>query len=337
MRFGDLTVDLARRLVTRGDEAVHLTPTEYALLEALVTNPGKLLTHGWLLRKVWGRGYGTETTYLRTYVRALRTQARGRCLGARTHHDRARRRLPMGRGADRGRIRRMRTGQAKGPTSEVVKRLLLGRAVPSEGLEHTLLPKILALPVFSSDALSSVAYATEEILRVLLIASVTGIRYAMPIAIAIATPAGRSSCSSYRQTVQGLPERRRLLHREQGEPRHPAGAVGRGRAADRLRADGGRLRGRRRVRVISAIPSLQPVQGGAGRGVRRADHAREPPRGPRVGHALRGPDVRVHRVDLHAGRRRASRSAVRRVPGRHGIWSRRRPSWPRPWRRSGSS
>ena len=72
VRFGDLTVDLARRLVTRGDEPLHLTPTEYALLEALVSNPGKLLTHGWLLRKVWGRGYGTETTYLRTYVRALR-------------------------------------------------------------------------------------------------------------------------------------------------------------------------------------------------------------------------------------------------------------------------
>jgi len=72
VRFGDLTIDLARRLVTRGDEAVHLTPTEYGLLEALVSNPGKLLSHGWLLRKVWGRGYGTETTYLRTYVRALR-------------------------------------------------------------------------------------------------------------------------------------------------------------------------------------------------------------------------------------------------------------------------
>jgi two-component system, OmpR family, KDP operon response regulator KdpE len=72
LRFGELTVDLPRRLVTRGDDALHLTPTEYALLEALVSNPGKLLTHGWLLRKVWGRGYGTETTYLRTYVRTLR-------------------------------------------------------------------------------------------------------------------------------------------------------------------------------------------------------------------------------------------------------------------------
>ena len=50
----------------------------------------------------------------------------------------------------------------------LTKRLLVGRAVSSDRMEHTLLPKILALPVFSSDALSSVAYATEEILLVLL-------------------------------------------------------------------------------------------------------------------------------------------------------------------------
>ena len=65
-------LDLGRRLVSRDGEPIHLTPTEYGLLEAFVTNPGKLLTHQWLLRKVWGQGYGTETTYLRTYVRALR-------------------------------------------------------------------------------------------------------------------------------------------------------------------------------------------------------------------------------------------------------------------------
>ena len=72
MRFGGLEVDVARRLVTLDDEPLRLTPTEYQLLEAFVTNPGKLLTHQWLLRRVWGQGYGTETTYLRTYVRALR-------------------------------------------------------------------------------------------------------------------------------------------------------------------------------------------------------------------------------------------------------------------------
>ena len=72
LRFGSLEVDLARRLVTRDDRAIHLTPTEYGVLEALVGNPGKLLTHQWLLRRVWGQGYGSETTYLRTYIRALR-------------------------------------------------------------------------------------------------------------------------------------------------------------------------------------------------------------------------------------------------------------------------
>ncbi len=72
LTFDGLQVDLARRLVTCDGEPVHLTPTEYGLLEALVTNPGKLLTHQWLLRRVWGQGYGTETTYLRTYIRALR-------------------------------------------------------------------------------------------------------------------------------------------------------------------------------------------------------------------------------------------------------------------------
>jgi two-component system KDP operon response regulator KdpE len=72
MRFGALAVDVGRRLVTLDGDPLRLTPTEYQLLEAFVTNAGKLLTHQWLLRKVWGQGYGTETTYLRTYVRALR-------------------------------------------------------------------------------------------------------------------------------------------------------------------------------------------------------------------------------------------------------------------------
>ena len=72
LRFGDLQVDLARKLVRLGDELVHLTPNEYGLLEAMVTNPGKLLTHQWLLRKVWGRGYGNESHYLHVYVRQLR-------------------------------------------------------------------------------------------------------------------------------------------------------------------------------------------------------------------------------------------------------------------------
>ena len=72
LRTGDLEIDLARHLVRRGNELVHLTPTEYALVEAMATNPGKLLTHQWLLRKVWGQGYATESHYLHVYVRQLR-------------------------------------------------------------------------------------------------------------------------------------------------------------------------------------------------------------------------------------------------------------------------
>jgi amino acid transporter len=86
----------------------------------------------------------------------------------------------------------------------VFKRVLVGRAVASNRLEHTLLPKVLALPVFSSDALSSVAYATEEILRVLLVASLGTIAIAMPISIAIAILL-IIVVSSYRQTVRAYP------------------------------------------------------------------------------------------------------------------------------------
>lgn len=70
--FGDLTCDLEKRLVTRAGAPIHLTPTEYDLLEAMVTNPGKLLTHAWLLQRVWGAGYSEESHYLRVYVRQLR-------------------------------------------------------------------------------------------------------------------------------------------------------------------------------------------------------------------------------------------------------------------------
>ena len=65
-------IDLGRRLVTRDDEQVHLTRTELTLLEQLARHPGKLLTQEYLLREVWGPGYGTESNYLRVYVGQLR-------------------------------------------------------------------------------------------------------------------------------------------------------------------------------------------------------------------------------------------------------------------------
>jgi two-component system KDP operon response regulator KdpE len=72
LHFGAIEVDLTKTLVRRAGELVHLTPTEYRLLEALVTNPGKLLTHRWLLARVWGPGYDDESQYLRVYVAQLR-------------------------------------------------------------------------------------------------------------------------------------------------------------------------------------------------------------------------------------------------------------------------
>jgi two-component system KDP operon response regulator KdpE len=72
IRIDDLEIDVARRQVHLAGEVVHLTKTELALLEQLVTHPGKLLTHEHLLRQVWGEGYGSESNYLRVYVGQLR-------------------------------------------------------------------------------------------------------------------------------------------------------------------------------------------------------------------------------------------------------------------------
>jgi amino acid transporter len=97
-----------------------------------------------------------------------------------------------------------RTAPPVTPSGGVVKRLLVGRAMASSGLEHTLLPKILALPVFSSDALSSVAYATEEILLVLLGVSMTAGYLALPVSMAVSTLMV-IVILSYRETVKAYP------------------------------------------------------------------------------------------------------------------------------------
>ena len=76
IRLGALIVDLAAKRVTRavGDDAgdVHLTPTEWHLLEVLLRNPGKLLTRRQLLAEVWGPGYADATGNLRLYMTQLR-------------------------------------------------------------------------------------------------------------------------------------------------------------------------------------------------------------------------------------------------------------------------
>jgi two-component system, OmpR family, KDP operon response regulator KdpE len=68
----DLTVDLSARTVVVRGQAVKLTPTEYTLLTLFVKNAGKVLTHSYVLREVWGPAYAEETQYLRVFVGQLR-------------------------------------------------------------------------------------------------------------------------------------------------------------------------------------------------------------------------------------------------------------------------
>jgi two-component system KDP operon response regulator KdpE len=65
-------VDIERRRVRVGGEEVHLTPTEYDLLKAFISQPDKVLTDRMLLRAVWGPEYGSEAHYLHVYVARLR-------------------------------------------------------------------------------------------------------------------------------------------------------------------------------------------------------------------------------------------------------------------------
>jgi len=71
-QMGDLTMDLASRVVTVRGEQVTLTPTEYDILRTLVQHAGKVLTHRQLLRAVWGSAYEAETHILRVNVSNLR-------------------------------------------------------------------------------------------------------------------------------------------------------------------------------------------------------------------------------------------------------------------------
>ncbi len=70
---GAFTIDLsAKRIETRSGEAVHLTPTEWHLVELLVRNPGRLVSQRQLLQEVWGPKYEGETNYLRVYMAQIR-------------------------------------------------------------------------------------------------------------------------------------------------------------------------------------------------------------------------------------------------------------------------
>jgi two-component system KDP operon response regulator KdpE len=76
LRFCDLEIDLVKRRVSRGGKDINLSPTEYDILRLLAEHAGKILTHGYILRSVWGDDKTSEVQYLRVYIRVLRRKLR---------------------------------------------------------------------------------------------------------------------------------------------------------------------------------------------------------------------------------------------------------------------
>ena len=69
---GDLAVDFEKRQVTVAGEEIHLTPIEYRILTLLIANRGKVLTHNYILKEIWGYAEGVEAGTLRVFVATLR-------------------------------------------------------------------------------------------------------------------------------------------------------------------------------------------------------------------------------------------------------------------------
>jgi two-component system, OmpR family, KDP operon response regulator KdpE len=72
LTFGTLTIDIANHVVRKNSELIKLTSTEYSLLALLAKNEGRVLTHQYILKEVWGMGYIEQTQYLRVFMAQLR-------------------------------------------------------------------------------------------------------------------------------------------------------------------------------------------------------------------------------------------------------------------------
>lgn len=70
--FGNVSIDLTSRIVKVNNEILKLTATEYALLILLFKNDGRVLTHQYILKEIWGQSYSEQTQYLRVFVAQLR-------------------------------------------------------------------------------------------------------------------------------------------------------------------------------------------------------------------------------------------------------------------------
>lgn len=72
LEFDNLVIDLTSRIVTLNNEPIKLTATEYSLLTLLAKNDGRVLTHSYILKTIWGPGYTLQSQYLRVFVGQLR-------------------------------------------------------------------------------------------------------------------------------------------------------------------------------------------------------------------------------------------------------------------------
>ena len=267
---GPIELDLGRHAVTVGGQPVTLTPREYELLKVMLSQPGRLLTRGRLLRAVWGTAYSDESHYLHVYVSRLRRKlaaadpsgeagdliqaepgvgyrfretprateaaradperlapaASGSCRHAIVRDvTEPRRGLPGVKPGDRRvQVERPKARyfryQAPGvlsakltveePTTPFgqlaawTRHALFGRPISSEAELTERLPKWKALPVFSSDVMSSVAYASEASLFTLLAAGSGTFGYLIPISVAIVAVLFIVTFS-YRQTIRAYP------------------------------------------------------------------------------------------------------------------------------------
>ena len=72
LQFGSLSIDMANHVVRKNDEIIKLTSTEFSLLALLARNQGRVLTHQFLLKEIWGYSYLEQTQYLRVFIAQLR-------------------------------------------------------------------------------------------------------------------------------------------------------------------------------------------------------------------------------------------------------------------------
>ena len=188
----------------------------------------------------------------------------------------------------------------------LAKRILIGRPIATSEEGHQRLRKRVALPIFASDAISSTAYATDEVVLVL---DAAGRHRARRLRQARADRHRRRDPAGDRRAVVPpddlrLPVGRRRLRRVAGEPRRDAVARRRGVAADRLHPHRRRVGRRRRAGDPVGVRLRQPVARAAVPADDRRDDRRQPARPEGVRLAVRAADVPLHRHADAADRRR---------------------------------